>query len=536
MWNQWELDMMIESSSRHEARATRHVPVIRRALISVWDKTGLGELGRALAGEGVEILATGGTAVALRESDVAVRDVADLTGFPEVLGGRVKTMHPAVFAGILARDEAAHQADLDAHGLAAIDLVVVNLYPFESKTAAGDLTEAEAVELIDIGGVSLLRAAAKNWERVTVLSDPAQYAEFIARRHGGLDTDAAVRRRLAVEAFRRTAAYDAAISAYFGDRSADGAFPAQLVLSYRQRQAMRYGENPHQRAAFYATDRPRAGTVAAARQLQGKELSFNNIVDLDAAWGAAGEFEEPATVIVKHATPCGAATAASVLAAYQAARECDPTSAFGGVVGCNATVDESTAEAILEIFTEAVIAPAFDPAALVALARRPNLRVLDTGARAHRAGIETKSVSGGLLAQAIDAVDLIDDRLTVVTPRSPTPEEFADLMFAWRVVKWVKSNAIVLAKGHATVGIGAGQPNRVGAVEIAVKGAGDRTAGAVLASDAFFPFRDGIDAAAGAGVTAVIQPGGSLRDQEVIDAAAEHGIAMVFTGIRHFRH
>ncbi|HEY3248653.1 MAG TPA: bifunctional phosphoribosylaminoimidazolecarboxamide formyltransferase/IMP cyclohydrolase [bacterium] len=509
---------------------------IRRALISVWDKTGLPELAGALAAQGVEILATGGTAQALRETAVAVRSVEDLTGFPEVLGGRVKTLHPAIFGGILARDDPAHRHDLEAHGLAAIDLVVVNLYPFERKTAAGDLAEQDAVELIDIGGVSLLRAAAKNWERVTVLSDPSQYPEFLThwQAEGGVAGD--VRRRFALNAFRRTAAYDAAIARYFAERSNGEVFPAQLVLPYRRKQDMRYGENPHQRAAFYAGYPLPAGTIAAARQLQGKELSFNNIVDLDAAWEAVAEFEGPAAVIVKHATPCGAAVADTMLAAYEAARACDPMSAFGGVVACNVPIDEATAAAILGIFTEAVIAPAIEPAALAIFRRRPNLRVLETGGPASRDRFEAKTVSGGLLVQEIDAVDLIEDRLTVVTPRSPTPQEFADLRVAWRVAKWVKSNAIVLAKQGATVGIGAGQPNRVGAVEIAAKAAGDRAQGAVLASDAFFPFRDGIDAAARAGVTAVIQPGGSVRDEDVIAAATEHNLAMIFTGIRHFRH
>jgi phosphoribosylaminoimidazolecarboxamide formyltransferase/IMP cyclohydrolase len=509
---------------------------LRRALISVWDKTGLAVLGRALAGVGVEVLATGGTANTLREHAVAVTSIEDLTGFPEILSGRVKTLHPAVFAGILARDDPAHRQDLDAHGLEPIDLVVVNLYPFEAKTAAGKLTDQEAVELIDVGGVSLLRAAAKNWERVTVLSDPSQYGEFVERLRGGQEIPAQMRRRLAMAAFRATAAYDAAIAAYFTGRDEPELLPDRYLLAYERKQAMRYGENPHQRAAFYAGRRSQAGTIATARQVQGKELSFNNVVDLDAAWGAVGEFERPAAVIVKHATPCGAAVADSPAAAYEGARACDPTSAFGGVVAFNVRLDEATAQAMLGIFTEAVIAPEYAPAALAALGRRPNLRVLETGARPRRDPLEVKSVSGGLLVQETDGVDLIEAQMTVVTPRSPSPQELADLLFAWRVSKWVKSNAIVLARGGATVGIGAGQPNRVGAVEIAVKVAGARARGAVLASDAFFPFRDGIDAAVRAGVTAVIQPGGSVRDEEVIAAAREHDLAMVFTGIRHFRH
>ncbi|MGH2348297.1 MAG: bifunctional phosphoribosylaminoimidazolecarboxamide formyltransferase/IMP cyclohydrolase [bacterium] len=512
------------------------VTQIRRALISMWDKTGLVELSRALADAGVEILATGGTAQALREHALAVRSIEDVTGFPEVLGGRVKTLHPAVFAGILAQDDPAHHQDLDAHGLEPIDLVIVNLYPFEAKAAAGGLTDQEAVELIDIGGVSLLRAAAKNWERVIVLSDPSQYAEFIERLRDGEGIPAEMRRRLATDAFRRTAAYDAAIAGYLTGRDESQSLPERLLLAYERKQEMRYGENPHQRGAFYAGRPLRAGTIAAARQIQGKELSFNNVVDLDAAWGAVGEFERPASVIVKHATPCGAAVAETVAAAYEAARACDPTSAFGGVVAFNARLDEATAQAMLGIFTEAVIAPDYEPAALAVLTRRPNLRVLQTGARARRDPLGVTSVSGGLLVQETDVLDLIEAQMTVVTPRSPSPQERADLLFAWRVAKWVKSNAIVLARDGATVGIGAGQPNRVGAVDIAVKVAGERSRGSVLASDAFFPFRDGIDAAARAGVTAVIQPGGSVRDEEVITAAREHDLAMLFTGIRHFRH
>ncbi|HEV8353589.1 MAG TPA: bifunctional phosphoribosylaminoimidazolecarboxamide formyltransferase/IMP cyclohydrolase [bacterium] len=531
----------------YQAPGPRPQAQIRRALLSVWDKTGLAELARALADAGVELFATSGTAQILREQSLVVRSIEDLTGFPEVLGGRVKTLHPAVFAGILARDDPAHRHDLDVHGLEPIDLVIVNLYPFEAKTAAGGLPEEEALELIDIGGVSLLRAAAKNWKRVTVLSDASQYPEFIAHLHDELGMTAAMRRRLAVEAFRRTAAYDAAIAGYFdgpvplaglghGAGGTPQALPARLSLAFQRRQEMRYGENPHQRAAFYAGQPAWAGTIAAARQIQGKELSFNNIVDIDAAWGAVGEFERPAAVIVKHATPCGAAIADGLRSAYEAARACDPTSAFGGVVAVNVRLDEATAQAMLGIFTEAVIAPAYDPAALAILARRPNLRVLDAGARPRRDPFEVKSVSGGLLMQEADGSRLIEDQLKVVTDRAPSPQELADLLFAWRVAKWVKSNAIVLAGGGATVGIGAGQPNRVGAVDIAVKVAGERARGSVLASDAFFPFRDGIDAAARAGVTAVIQPGGSVRDAEVIAAAREYGLAMVFTGIRHFRH
>ena len=528
--------MKTESSARHEARGTGNAGSIRRAIISVWDKAGLLKLGQALAAAGVELLATGGTARALRENALPVKAVEDLTGFPEVLGGRVKTLHPAVFAGILAADDAAHFRDLEAHGLEPIDLVVVNLYPFEAKTATGNLTEQEAVELIDIGGVALLRAAAKNWARVAVLSSPSQYPEFIEHFREGAAMPVDLRRRLAIEAFRKTAAYDATIAAYFGGTGDAGNLPERLLFAFDRKQQMRYGENPHQRAAFYANRQVSPGSIAAARQLLGKELSFNSVVDLDTAWGAVGEFTRPAAVVVKHATPCGVAVADRLVAAYESARACDPTSAFGGVVAFNSRVDDETATAMLTIFTEAVIAPGYDPAALAIFARRPNLRVLETGALPHRDRFEMKSVSGGLLVQESDVSDVIKNNLSVVTPRAPTPREMADLLFAWRVVKWVKSNAIVLARDGATVGIGAGQPNRVGSVEIAAKVAGDRARGSVLASDAFFPFRDGIEAAARSGVTAVIQPGGSVRDEEVIAAAREHGLAMVFTGIRHFRH
>jgi phosphoribosylaminoimidazolecarboxamide formyltransferase/IMP cyclohydrolase len=505
---------------------------VRRALISVWDKSGVVALAKALVAAGAAVLSTGGTARALREAGVPVTAVEAITGYPAILDGRVKTLHPALFAGILARDDPAHRAALEDLGIAPIDLVVVTLYPFETQGVPAPM--AEAVELIDIGGCSLIRAAAKNWARVAVLSDPAQYGPVIEelRRDGGLSAE--TRRRLAAEAFARTAAYDAAIAGYF--QAATGArFPDLLPLAFRKVQQTRYGENPHQQGAFY---RPTTGGggLAEARQLQGKELSFNNLVDLDTAWGLVSEFAQPAAAIIKHATPCGAATAATLAEAYQAALACDRLSAFGGVVALNRVVDEQTAAAIGGIFTEAVIAPGFTAEARDALRKKTNLRLLEADPPASRPDLELKSVAGGLLLQDRDTVDLEEDALRVVTPRAPTAEEMTDLRFAWTVAKWVKSNAVVLARHGATVGIGAGQPNRVGAVEIAVKVAGDRARRSVLASDAFFPFRDGIDAAARAGVTAVIQPGGSVRDEEVIAAAAEHGLAMVFTGIRHFRH
>lgn len=508
---------------------------IRRALLSLWDKTGAVELATALGAQGVEIVSTGGTARVLRDAGIAVTAVEEITGYPEVLDGRVKTLHPAIHAAILARDEEGHRSQLAALGIFAIDLVAVTLYPFESHALAAGLPMAEAIELIDIGGVALLRAAAKNWDRVAVLSDPTQYDAVIEefRRGEGILSEE-TRRRLAHAAFARTAIYDAAIARYFKGQAEP--FPEILPLGYRKVREARYGENPHQRGAFYRELLPPPGTLPQARQLQGKELSFNNIADLDAAWGVVWEFSQPAAAIIKHATPCGVATASIVADAYTRARACDPTSAFGGVVALNRPVDAATAAEILGIFTEAIIAPTYAPAARAALAKRTNLRVLELEPPTRTPVLEVKSVAGGLLVQDRDNADLNEAHLSVVTPRTPTAPELSDLLFAWKVAKWVKSNAIVLAKDGATVGIGGGQPNRVGAVEIAVKAARDRARGAVMASDAFFPFPDGLDAAAHAGVTAVIQPGGSVRDAEVIAAASAHGIAMILTGVRHFRH
>lgn len=505
---------------------------IRRALISVWDKSGLSEFASALVAMGVEMLATGGTARALSQAGLPVTTIEEITGFPEVLDGRVKTLHPAVFAAILARDEPQHRAQLEAHHIRPIDLVVVNLYPFDTQAQTASMRDA--VELIDVGGVALLRAAAKNWERVAVVSDPIQYALVLEQLRQGGSVSEAFRRHLAGEAFARTAEYDAAIARYFGETPAQ--FPSRLILTYRKGFDTRYGENPHQRAAFYREVPVRPGSLADARQIQGKELSFNNMVDLDAALGLVREFDQPAAAIIKHAAPCGAAVAASIAEAYQAAVACDPVSAFGGVLALNRLVDDATAAAITNVFTEAVIAPGFAPGARAIFARRKNVRVLEVDPAASVSRMDVRSVDGGLLVQESDSVDLDDGRLTVVTPRAPTPQEMIDLRFAWKVAKWVKSNAIVLARNSATVGIGGGYPNRVGAVELAAKGAGERSRGAVLASDAFFPFRDGVDAAARAGVTAIIQPGGSVRDDEVIAAAVEHGVAMVLTGVRHFRH
>lgn len=526
-------DSALSSLSMPDSRGPKPVSAskVRRALLSTSDKSGLVEFAMALAALDVELMATGGTAEVLANAGLAVVRVEDVTRFPEILDGRVKTLHPAVFAGILARPTPMHESELASLGLEPIDLVAVNLYPFEQRDRAAP-TE-DALELIDIGGVALLRAAAKNWERVAAVSDPNQYRDALTELQGSGGISRENRRRLAQAAFERTAAYDAAIAAFFGGPEA---FPDRLTLTYLKRMDLRYGENPHQRGTLYVQDDDRLGTVAAARQLQGKELSFNNLVDLDAAWGLVQEFDRPAAAIIKHAGPCGAAVGETVLEAYTAARVCDPVSAFGGVVALNREIDEQTARAITQIFTEVVIAPVVTLEAREVFGRKPNLRVLEAGWEKPRPSRELRSISGGMLVQDVDTGDLDEASLRVVTPRAPTHQEMDDLRFAWKVVKWVKSNAIVLAKNGATVGIGAGQPNRVGSVELAVKGAGERARGAVLASDAFFPFRDGLDTAARAGVTAIIQPGGSVRDEEVIAAAAEHGIAMVFTGIRHFRH
>jgi phosphoribosylaminoimidazolecarboxamide formyltransferase / IMP cyclohydrolase len=518
---------------------------IRRALISVSDKSGLLDFARALAARGAEILSTGGTAKALREAGVPVRDVSEHTGFPEILDGRVKTLVPQIHGGILGRrDLPEHVAQMQAHGIAPIDLVAVNLYPFEATVARGAAFD-DCVENVDIGGPALIRAAAKNHDFVSVLTEPAHYAEVLAEleRHGG--TSLALRRRLAGEAFSRTAAYDAAIAAWFAEQRGE-AFPHRRTIGGVLRQSLRYGENPHQQAAFYASG-SRPG-VATARQVQGKELSYNNLNDTDAAVECVAEFAEPTVAIVKHANPCGVASAATLADAWEAALRCDPVSAFGGIVALNRTLDEAAAERISAIFTEVIVAPEATDAALALLARKKNLRVLLTGGLPDPAapGLTFRSLSGGFLAQTRDAGRVERDGLRVVTKRAPTGTEMSDLIFAFRVCKHVKSNAIVYTKSGATVGIGAGQMSRVDSARIAAwkgaeaaKAAGldtPLTQGSVVASDAFFPFADGLEATIAAGATAVIQPGGSMRDAEVIAAADAAGVAMVFTGMRHFRH
>ena len=523
---------------------------IRRALISVSDKTGLVDLATALAGMGVELISTGGTSGMLRDKGLAVRDVSDVTGFPEMMDGRVKTLHPAVHGGLLAlRDNPEHLKAMETHGIAPIDLLIVNLYPFEATVASG-AGEDEIIENIDIGGPAMIRAAAKNHGAVTVIVDPQDYAALLdeMRATGGA-TRLAFRKAAAQTAYARTAAYDTAVSTWMAGAQGIEA-PRRRSFAGTLAQTLRYGENPHQSAAFY-TDGSRRPGVATATQHQGKELSYNNINDTSAAFECVAEFapaDGPACVIVKHANPCGVATGATPAEAFGRALDCDRTSAFGGIVALNVPLDGPTAEAISAIFTEVVIAPEADEAARAVFAAKKNLRLLTTGGLPDPAapGTVFMPVAGGFLVQSRDngRISLAD--LRVVTRRSPTAAELADMLFAWRVAKHVKSNAIVYAKGGATVGVGAGQMSRVDSTRIAARKAQDMAEvlglpdspakGAVVASDAFFPFPDGLLTAAGAGATAVIQPGGSMRDDEVIAAADEAGLAMVFTGMRHFRH
>jgi len=511
-----------------------------RALLSVSDKTGIVELAQALAALGVELLSTGGTCRTLQAAGIDVREVSAHTGHPEMLGGRVKTLHPRIHGGILAR-RGQDDAVLAEHDIAPIDLVVVNLYPFEATVARDDCDEALAIENIDIGGPAMLRSAAKNHADVAVVVDPADYARLLETLHSDGATSLGLRRELAVKAFRHTARYDALVAAYLGTGEA---LPGSLSLTFDKLADMRYGENPHQQAAFYRQVRPgppAAGTAANLHQLQGKALSFNNVADTDAALECVKVFDEPACVIVKHANPCGVAQGGSALEAYQRAFATDPTSAFGGIIAFNRRLDAATLEAVLEAqFVEVVIAPQVDDAAVAAAGRRRNVRLLACGDLAGSGrGMEYKRVGGGLLVQTADELCLDEQALRVASRREPTEREMADLLFAWKVAWFVKSNAIVYARDGRTIGVGAGQMSRVISARIAGLKAADEgleVAGSVMASDAFFPFRDGIDAAAEAGIQAVIQPGGSMRDDEVIAAADEHGMAMVLTGVRHFRH
>ena len=524
---------------------------IKRALLSVSDKTGLVELGQALAASGVELVSTGGTAKALREAGLEVRDISDLTGFPEMMDGRVKTLHPKVHGGLLAvRDNPEHAAAMEEHAIGAIDLVVVNLYPFEATIMRGAERD-EIIENIDIGGPSMVRSSAKNHQFVTIVTDASDYPALL----GELEvndgaTSLEFRKAMAAKAFAATASYDSMISQWFAFADQGQLFPDMLAINGRAPTALRYGENPHQKAALYTPVGPHQRGIAQAEQLQGKELSYNNYNDADAALELCAEFAggEPAVVIVKHANPCGVAQAGTLLEAWEAALQCDSVSAFGGIVAVNQELDGPTAEAIAQIFTEVVIAPAISDEARAAFAKKKNLRLLVTGdlPDPRRAGLAVKPITGGLLVQSRDNGSITPEELKVVTEREPTQQELTDCLFAWTVARHVKSNAIVYAKDGATAGIGAGQMNRRDSSRIAAMKAAEaaekygwdqsRAVGSAVASDAFFPFSDGLLAAAEAGATAVIQPGGSIRDDEVIEAANKAGLAMVFTGMRHFRH
>jgi phosphoribosylaminoimidazolecarboxamide formyltransferase/IMP cyclohydrolase len=535
--------------------------IIRRALLSVSDKTGLLDLARGLAGFGVELISTGGTCKALADAGLSVRDISEVTGLPEMLDGRVKTLHPRIHGGILAvRDNAEHIKTMQAHGIQPIDLVVCNLYPFEAVAARPGAAHEEIIENIDIGGPSMVRSAAKNYRDVAIVTNPDQYTAILdemRQQNGALRLE--TRERLAAAAFARTAAYDRAIGAYFAghfrshtERGNEGDwFSQSLHLRLERRQPLRYGENPHQRAAFYVEPDAPAASISRAEVLHGKELSYNNLLDLDSALNLIREFDEPAAAVIKHNNPCGAAVAPALVEAFQKAYEGDPLSAFGGILGFNREVDEATAMQISEPnrFVECIIAPGFSDAAFAVLTTRPSwkksVRLLKTGplegARTggltpRRSPLDYRRVDGGLLVQERDAGSDDFAQLKGVSKRAPTEAEMADLRFTWLVCKHVKSNAIVLGKAGMVVGVGAGQMSRVDSVHLAVRKAGERCKGSVLASDAFFPFRDNVDEAGRAGVTAIVQPGGSVRDADSIQACDEHGLAMVFTGIRHFRH
>ena len=508
---------------------------VKRALLSVSDKTGLVEFAKVLHELGVEIISTGGTMKTLRAAGLPVTYVSDITGFPEIMDGRVKTLNPLIHGGILAiRDNEAHLAAMEKHGIGAIDLLAFNLYPFGQTVANPDAILADAVENIDIGGPAMIRAAAKNFSYVTVIVNPARYNDVAAALTAG-GVSPAMRMALAKEAFGHTAEYDAAISRYLAGQCGEGLFPDKLQLVYNKSNTLRYGENPHQQAAVYHDSGSGTG-IAAARQLHGKELSFNNLVDLEAAWNLVCEFSEPAAVIVKHTNPCGTGIGATIAEAYQKAFDADPVSAFGGIIALNKQVDGAAAGKISGLFVEAIIAPGFTGEALDILTAKKNIRLLEAAASSYNNQLDLKKISGGLLVQQADLSVDSEDSWRTVTKKQLTAEQSKQLAFAWKVVKHVKSNAIVVADNNQTLGVGAGQMNRVGSAEIALKQAGEKAKGAVMASDAFFPFGDTVEAAAQAGITAIIQPGGSLRDEESIAAADKYGIAMVFTGIRHFKH
>ena len=512
---------------------------VRRALVSVSDKSDLIPFVSGLNDLGVEILSTGGTARALREAGIDAIEVSDKTGFPEIMDGRVKTLHPRIHGGLLGR-RGTDEDVMAEHSIEPIDLLVVNLYPFEQTIARDDATIDDAIENIDIGGPAMIRAASKNHNGVAVLVDPGDYDNVLAALKAD-ELSLEARRRLAAKAYAHTAAYDTAITKYLTSSLGDEALGEQFLYAGKLVEKMRYGENPHQEAAFYIDQRAPAGSLATARQLQGKALSYNNIADSDAALECVKQFAEPACVIVKHANPCGVAVAENILSAYDNAFKTDPTSAFGGIIAFNRPLDASTAAAIVERqFVEVIVAPSVDADARDTLAAKKNVRVLETGEWAVSGeGFDFKKVSGGLLVQNTDLGRISEADLKVVTRKAPTAEQIRDMLFAWTVVKYVKSNAIIFCKDRMTVGVGAGQMSRVYSTKIAAIKAADEgleIKGSVMASDAFFPFRDGIDAAAETGISAIIQPGGSMRDDEVIEAANEHGLAMVFTGMRHFRH
>lgn len=509
---------------------------MKRALISVSDKTGLVEFAKALVELDYEILSTGGTARSLRDAGVAVVEVSDVTKFPEILDGRVKTLHPIIHAGILARGTVEHMQTLKDMDITPIDLVVINLYPFEATIAKEGVDQQTAIENIDIGGPTMVRAAAKNHERVSIVVDPAQYDDVIAALKSDEGITLAQRQKLAMRAFEMTARYDAAISQYLVSQFAEDVFEPSYSFGGVLKQGLRYGENPHQKAAFYASS-TKPGTLAGAEQLGGKELSYNNIVDTDAAWQMVNEFtDRPACAIIKHTNPCGFAVGSTVLEAFTKAHDADPLSSYGGIIAFNRVLDQATAEEIIKTFFEAVIAPGYEDGVVDILHKKEKLRILDTHACGQVTTPWIETISGGFLVQERDIHHLDPAELKVVTETQPDPALLDDLVFAWNVVKHVKSNAIVVAKDGVSIGVGAGQMNRVGSCDIALKHAGDKAKGAVLASDAFFPFADNIEVAAAAGITAIIQPGGSIRDQEVIDACNKFGIAMVFTGVRHFKH
>jgi phosphoribosylaminoimidazolecarboxamide formyltransferase / IMP cyclohydrolase len=518
--------------------------VVKQALLSVSDKTGIVAFARGLTRLGVSLISTGGTARMLRDAGIDVTEVTDHTGFPEMLDGRVKTLHPKIHAGILARrDSAEHMSALKRAGICTIDLVAVNLYPFRETVAKADCRLPDAIENIDIGGPAMLRSAAKNYEHVTVVTDPADYEAILAElaaAHGVIGTE--LRLRLAQKAFSYTAAYDGAISNYLTGLDAAGtraAFPQRLNMQFELAQTLRYGENPHQKGAFYRDLAPAPGSVACYRQLQGKELSYNNIADADAAWECVKSVDQVACVIVKHANPCGAAVGATPDDAYRKAYATDPTSAFGGVIAFNRELDTAAAQAIMQQFVEVLIAPGLSAGAVKILQEKANIRVLEVPIADGANDLDLKRVSGGVLVQTPDTAMVGADAIKIVTKIRPSEVQIADLLFAWRIAKFVKSNAIVFCRRGQTLGVGAGQMSRIDSARIAVTkaaSAGLALEGSVVASDAFFPFRDAVDVVAAAGAHAIIQPGGSVRDEEVIGAADEHGIAMVFTGIRHFRH